>query len=140
MSRQSRLAELRSLIAVTVVSVVVLAVLVRLYVPFPEKDVLFWSRLYLAQAHIEAIEIAAEAFHSQRDTYPANLADLVGANLIMKIADDPWGNSYHYEVEHGADGERIRIWTIPDRTTQERIGISELTNRTDWRQILRPSH
>jgi hypothetical protein len=138
MGRQGKRVQLRPLMVVIVASVVVLTVLVGRHFPSQDKDLLFWSRLYLAKAHVEAIGIAAEAFHTQRGTYTANLAELVGAKLLVKMADAPWGTSYHYEVEQGRGGEQIRIWTIPDRTTQERIGLSELSNRTDWSQVLKP--
>jgi Type II secretion system (T2SS), protein G len=121
-------------------------VCVMLYLVYQERDQAYWSRLYLAKSEIAAIETAAESFHKDRGSYPTDLQELVhkagdsgsDRQYLVRIPNNPWGGSFRYEVEHGASGESIKIWAVPDRKTQDKIGITELSNRTNWQAILKP--
>jgi Type II secretion system (T2SS), protein G len=120
-------------------------VCVTLYIVLDEGDQVYWSRLYLAKSEIAAIETAAESFHKEYGSYPTDLQELVhtardGGNnkqFLTRIAPNPWGGPFRYEVEHGASGESIKIWAVPDRKTQGKIGSSELSNKTNWQAILK---
>jgi hypothetical protein len=103
----------------------------------------FWSRLYLAKSEIATIETAAESFRKEQGRYPTEPQELVhptgrGTQLLNRISDTPWGGPFHYEVEHGAGGDSIKIWAVPDRKTQDKLGTTELSNRTNWQAVLKP--
>jgi hypothetical protein len=107
-----------------------------------EGDQVFWSRLYLAKSEIATIEIAAEAFRKANGRYPTELQELVhptgGGQFLSRLSDTPWGGPFHYEVVHGVDGDSIKIWAVPDRKTQIKIGVTDLSTRTNWQAVLKP--
>ena len=131
------------LIAAVLGSLVLGLVGVMLYMIYQERDQLYWSRLYLARSEISAMDTAAESFRKEHGNYPMELQELVhpnggGGQFLSRISDAPWGGPFHYEVVHGADGDSIKIWAVPDRKTQDKIGITELSNRTNWQANLKP--
>ena len=112
---------------------------------FQEGDQVYRSRLYLAKFDIAAIESAVVSFHKEYGSYPTDLQELVhatrdggnGKQFLARIVPNPWGGPFHYEVEHGPSGESVRIRTVPDRKTQDKTGMTELSNRTNWQAIAR---
>ena len=119
---------------------------VELYLIYQEGDQGYWSRLYRAKSDISTIEIAAESFRREYGRYPSDLAQLVqvarddGGNkqFLVRIPNDPWGGSYFYRIERGVNGgQSIKIWVTPDRKTQDKLRATELSNRTNWKSILK---
>jgi hypothetical protein len=116
-----------------------------LYFVHDEGNQVYRSRLYRAKYEITAIDAAAESFHKKYGSYPTDLQELIhtardGGNdrqFLARIAPNPWGGQFLYAVEHGANGESVKIWAVPDRQTQDKLGISELSNKTDWQAILK---
>ena len=132
------------LVAVLVGGPALLFVGVMLYIFLDEGDQVYWSRLYLAKQQITAVETAAESFRKEYGSYPADLQELVhparnGGNkkFLTRMAPNPWGGPFRYEIEHGGGGESIKIWVVPDRKTQDKTGLSELSNKTQWQAILK---
>jgi hypothetical protein len=131
------------LVAVLVSGPTLVFVCIMLPVIIQEWDQVYWSHLALAKAEIGAIETAVVLFHKEYGSYPITLQELVhstrnggsGKQFLKRIAHDPWDGPFHYEVEHGASGESVKIWVVPDRKTQDKSGMTELSNRTNWREI-----
>ncbi len=116
-----------------------------LYFVYDEGNQAYRSGLYRAKYEIAAIEAAAESFHKEYGSYPTDLQELVHTGrsgggdkqFLMRIAANPWGGPFRYAVEHGATGESIKVWAVPDRKTQDKLGVAELSNKTDWQVILK---
>ncbi len=116
-----------------------------LYFVYDEGKQVYRSRLYRAEYEIAAIKTAAESFRKEYGSYPTDLQELVHTGrdgggdkqFLTRIALNPWGGPFRYEVEHGATGESIKIWAVPDRKTQDKLGVAELSNETDWQAILK---
>jgi hypothetical protein len=142
---KSRWKPLGKLVAVIVGVPALLLVGGVLYFIYDEGDQVYRSRLYRAKYDIAAIETAAESFHKEYGSYPTDLQELVhtGRNgggdkqFLMRIAPSPWGGPFRYAVAHGATGESIKVWAVPDRKTQDKLGVAELSNKTDWQAILK---
>lgn len=113
---------------------------------FQEHREPYWSRLYLTKSEIEAIAGAAESFRKTNGSYPKNLEALVAqhgvpgqeSGYLKKLPLSPWGSNFQYQIEQGSGGQSVKIWTIPDRATQNELGLSELSNETRWDMILKP--
>jgi Type II secretion system (T2SS), protein G len=116
-----------------------------LYFAYDEGNQVYRARLYRAKYDITAIETAAESFHKRYGSYPTDLQELTNTaryggdntRFLTRIASDPWGGSFHYAVEHGVNGESIKIWAVPDRRTQDKLRMPEVSNRSDWQAILK---
>jgi hypothetical protein len=136
-----------ALAAIGIIGLVVMGYLgLILFSLYQERNVLQESKLYYVKAEIGMIEGAVRLFHDANRRYPQNLAELARkpretANnkpwLIEIPHASPWGSAYQYWVEPGAAGESYKIWTVPDRRTQELLKVTELSNKTDWRTLLR---
>jgi general secretion pathway protein G len=115
---------------------VLCAALVVIYVGYQEHDQIFRGRLYRAKSDIAAMDSAIDEFYKKQGRYPQDFDEIVGAELLpKKIPLDPWGNPYRYKRD--IDGKGYDVIAKPDRQTQEKIGLAELSNRTDWQAILK---
>jgi hypothetical protein len=130
-------------IAVMVGATALLFVGVMAFFFFQERDEPYWSRLYLTRQEILDIAVAVEKFRQDQGRYPENLQALLpdgsaNGKGYLKVSRNAWGTVFFYRVEHGPSGERFKVWTIPDRETQDKLGLSELSNQTAWDAILKP--
>jgi hypothetical protein len=113
------------------------------YMLFQEGDQTYWLRLYRAHSDIDALQTATESFRKKMGRNPVSLDELThpdgaaGERFLGRLASNPWGGPYQSEVEHGAGGDKIKIWTVPDRKTQDKTGLPELSNEPNWRAILK---
>lgn len=113
-----------------------------------ENGQAFWGKVYLAKSEITSLEQAIVSYQKEYGTYPTNLGELVNPlvnsghhrQFLTTIPSNPWGGPYHYEVERGATGPTVKISTVPDNDTQKRIGVTELSNETNWPTILGKRH
>ena len=111
---------------------------------FQERDQLYLSRLYLAKHEIAALAVATELFHQKYGSYPSSLQQLVNPTsdgsreqLLPRIGSDPWGGHFTTKLSVERWGNALRVWVVPDAKTQHRLGIVELSNKTDWQAILK---
>ena len=134
------------LTAVAAIGLVVLgATSLIYYANYPDRDMPDRARLYRARTDIAGIENAVRLFHETNGKYPQTLTELArkpgdtgnDKPWLIEMPVSPWGGSYHYQVESGPAGESYKIWTVPDRRTQEQVKLAELSNATDWRAIAR---
>lgn len=116
----------------------------QLFAAYQERDQAFLGSLHLAQAEINTIALAVESFRKANGRYPQDLGELTNKNgesgsektLLTTIPSSPWRGPYFYRIERGANGETTaNVWTVPDRKTQERIGLNVLSNSTDWQAL-----
>jgi hypothetical protein len=129
------------------VGVVALAfVCVILRVVFGEWDYAYRSRIARASAEMAVIQFAIDLYAMKYSHSPQELADLASgpghlpgdACFLPNIFLSPWNTPYHLEIEHKPDGDKIKLWTVPDRKTQERLHLSKFTNDTIARTDLWP--
>ena len=57
--------------------------------------------------------------------------------FLPRVPKSPWNTPYHLTIEHTDGGDKIKLWTIPDRRTQERTQMKEFSNETDWSHVPR---
>jgi len=114
-----------------------------LYFVHDEGNQVYRSRLYRAKYEITAIDAAAESFHKKYGSYPTDLQELIhtardGGNdrqFLARIAPNPWGGQFLYAVEHGANGESIKICvrvTVPG-LTYVTYGLPTITSAANVR-------
>jgi Type II secretion system (T2SS), protein G len=114
-----------------------------LFAAYQERDQTYLGRLHLARAEITAITSAVESFRKARGRYPEDLIELTTNSkedqsakpLLTIIPVSPWRGPYFYKIEDGSNGANAMVWTVPDRDTQERIGLKVLSNSTDWQAV-----
>jgi hypothetical protein len=123
-------------------SLVAVFVCVMGYQIYEERDQIFRAHLSRAKADIGTLQTAVERFHKEQGSDPQRLQELVsgdrGRKLLGRVANNPWGGPYHYEVTHGPFRDGVKIWAVPDQRTQSELGVTELSNETDWEGVLRP--
>jgi hypothetical protein len=115
------------------------------FVVYQERDVTFLGRIYLARHEIAAMQGAVEAFYGRNGSYPLSLQQLVQSDtdgggespLLRQIRESPWGTTHSYRVIHNANASGIKIWIVPDQKTRSKANVTELSNETDWEEILK---
>jgi hypothetical protein len=110
-----------------------------------ERNEIFWSRVNRVQSDIMELQAACESYRKEYGDYPEDLDELLrasgsGSDTIstIRIHNNPWGTPYYYSLDQGAAGESVRIWTVVDPDTRSRLGLSQLSNTTDWHKFLKP--
>jgi hypothetical protein len=111
---------------------------------FEERDSIYTGRIYRAESDIKAIETGIGLYTGKYGHYPRELADLVpptdhGPNegFLRRVPSSPWNTPYHLTIEHSANGDKLKLWIAPDQKTQERTGLTEFSNETDWKFVPR---
>jgi|HubBroStandDraft_1064217.scaffolds.fasta_scaffold33559_2 hypothetical protein len=111
---------------------------------YQERDEVYFGKLHRAKSEIATMATAAESFRKATGHYPGDLSQLTTDSgegrgpktLLATIPVSPWSGPYYYKIEHGANGDNVTVWAVPDQKTQERIGLTVLSNSTDWRTVL----
>lgn len=112
------------------------------------------SRMARGRADMTAIEIAIGKYVDQHGHFPHEMADLGpptwqphnDAYVLPMVPKSPWNTPYRLEIVHGPNGDKLRLWTVPDKETQERTKMHELSNEyfgvpsaTDRRELSAPT-
>jgi hypothetical protein len=109
---------------------------------FQDRDMVYTSQIYRAKSDITAIETVIELYTKKHGHYPHEMADLVTPeneepkeDLLLHMPLSPWRTPYELTIEHKADGDKLKLWTVPDQKTQERTKMIEFSNETDWNRV-----
>jgi hypothetical protein len=107
---------------------VVLFVGVFLIMVIQEWDSAYKMRVARANSDIRVIGYAAALYAKRYGHFPQQVADLApgaghapgDACFLPMTPSSPWDTPYQLEIEHTLGGDKIKIWTIPDKKTQDR--------------------
>jgi hypothetical protein len=112
---------------------------VMLWVVFSEWDQVYKSRIARARADMAVFQFAIDLYAMKYGHPPQVLSDLApgpghlpGDACFLPRGQflSPWNTPYHLEIEHNPDGNKIKLWTVPDEKTRERLHLSKFTNDT----------
>jgi hypothetical protein len=109
-----------------------------LWVVLSEWDYPYKSRVARAGSDVAVIGYAIDLYAKKYGHFPHQLSDLVpdpehspgDACFLPRLTTSPWNTPYHMEIDHASGGDRVRLWTVPDQKTQERLHVSKFSNDT----------
>jgi hypothetical protein len=96
-----------------------------------EWDSAYKMRVARANSDMRVIEYAAALYTKRYGHFPQQVVDLAPGTwhapgdvcFLPIVPSSPWNTPYHFETEQTVGGDRLKIWTIPDKETQGRMHL-----------------